>query len=231
MTALIEAQVEGTWIPMLAPVWPNDGFQNRGEEPLAKTPVIVRDYALFSVLADVRNRTGRGYTVHIKDEIDGIPIEYDYDTDDGGHDPLIPIAMPRGVPGDASEPWRKFMKAHKVHDPTWLTLGDLLGADWDQVVYEQAVAYENEYLHWKETGEPPKMGARSVGGPGLRVVNEVEYAAGVRGEKQTAIDFRWRGGTVREQASKAWWATLGMMTLIAPNQDAEKVRMLLAFDS
>ncbi len=230
MTALVEVQIEGTWIPMLAPVWPNDGFQNRGENALGKTPVIVRDYALFSVLADVRNRTGRGYVVHIKDEIEGIPVEYDYDTDDGGHDPLIPIAMPRGVPKDASPPWKKFVKSHKLHDETWLTLADLLGADWDQVIYEQAVASEEEYLRWKETGVPPKMASRSMGGPGMRIVNEVEYAAGERGE-QTAVDFRWRGKTVREEASKAWWATIGMMTIIAPDSDAERVRMLLAFDS
>jgi hypothetical protein len=232
-TALVEVRVNDKWIPVIKPIWPNEGFQHRGEQPLAATPTVLRDYALFSVLADVRNRTGRGKSVHIKDEIEGIPVEYDYDTDDGGHDPLVPIATPRGVPEDASKPWRQFVKAnkHRVHDMTWLTLTDLLAADWDQVIYEQAVVYEDEYLRWKDTGEAPKMGARSVGGPGLRIVNEVEYAAGVRGERQTAVDFRWTGKTVREEASKAWWATLGMMTLIAPDNDPQRVRLLLAFDS
>jgi hypothetical protein len=231
VTLMVEAQIDGRWVPVVKPIWPNQGFRDRGEEPFGITPYILRDYGLFAVLADVRNKSGRGTITHMTGEVEGIPYEYDYDTDDGGHDHLDQFFEPRGVPADANPAWQEFVKQRKFHDPTWFTLEELENAPYDQVLYEQCVAYEDEYLHWQETGHRPTFAARSAGGPGLEIVNEVEYAAGKRGPKQTAIDFRWRGGTVREEASQAWWATLGIMSMIAPNQDHSRVRMLLVFDS
>jgi hypothetical protein len=231
-TALVEAKPANRWIAMTMPIWPNPGFTERGEEPLAPLPGIARHYGLFSVLADVRNRTGRGYKVTATAVVPDVgPVQYEYDTDDGGHDPLQFIDVPRGTPKDALPAWRALTRLDKYHDATWFTLTELENAPYDQVLYEQAVAYESEYLRWKETGEPPEMHARSVGGPGMRVVNEVEYAAGLRGPEQTAIDFRWKGRTVREDAPQSWWATLAMMKLIAPDGDTDRVRMLMAFDS
>jgi hypothetical protein len=136
------------------------------------------------------------------------------------------------VPEDASQVWKDFtaQEDQGLHDPTWLTLTELLSADWDQALYEQCVALESEYLRWRETGEAPRYRSRGVGGPGMRVVNEVEYAAGVRGE-QTAVDFRWRQGPLRESIPKAWWSTLAVMLLLVEQGKTDDVRMLLIFDS
>lgn len=228
---MVEVQIGNEWRPIVKPIWPNDGYDQRGESPFAITPVIARHYGLFSVLADVRNRTGRGYVTHIVDEVEGHRVEYDYDTDDGGHDPLAYIAEPKGVPEDANEAWQKFTSLPKFHDMTWLTLAELEAGPWDQVLYEQGVAYEDEYLAWKNEGIQPRMHARSVGGPGLRIVNEVEYAAGERGETQTAVDFRWTGKTVREDVSPGFWVIVEVMRILCPSQDKDRIRLLLAFDS
>jgi hypothetical protein len=231
---MVEVQDDdGQWRPVVAPVWPNAKYgEEQGQKPFAVCPVPPRHYGLFSVLADVRNRTGRGKVTMIKHEIEGVPFEFRYDTDDGGHDPIEPIATPRGVPLDANPAWRAFATDDNVHDATWLTLQEIEAApQWDQVLYEQAVAIEEDYIVYQETGKPPGNHARSVGGPGLAVVTEVEYAAGKRGENQTAVDFRWTGKTVREDVATVWWAIVAMMTLVAPEGDSEKVRLLAVFDS
>lgn len=217
---------------MIRPMWPVDNFVERGVPPLSEMPVLPRHYGLFSLLADVRNRTGRGTVTHMKQEVPGVGlIEFDYDTDDGGHDPIQPIDLPRGLPEDATPWWREFTSQSMVHDPTWLTLDELIEDNplYDQVLYEDCIASEKEYLHWRATGEPPKMQSRGVGGPGMVVVNEAEYLAGKRGE-QTSVNFRWRGNTLRDDLPSIWWATVAMMTLVSP-QDYKKVRLLVAFDS
>jgi hypothetical protein len=231
MTTMVEVMIDGRWRGMLDPIWPNDGYKRRGEEPFVMAPVIGRHYALYSVLADVRNQSGRGTVTHMVGEYEGHKIEYDYDTDDGGHDPLEFISVPKGVPEDANQAWREFTKQEMLHDPSWLTLAEIEAGPWDQYIYEQAIAYEDEYVRWKEKGEAPTMHARSVGGPGLEVVNEVEYAAGKRGPQQTAVDFRWKGNTVREDVGRSWWLTVAIMRMIAPNQDPNRVRLLFVFDS
>jgi hypothetical protein len=194
-------------------------------------PVLPRHYGLFAVLADVRNRTGRGKITMMKHFVpDHGEVEFEYDTDDGGHAPLIPIDTPRGVPEGANEGWVGFCSQGPIHDPSWFTLAELEAAPWDQVLEEQAVITENEYLAWRETGKMPTMHARGVGGPGMRTVTVEEYEAGERGE-QTAIDFRWVGKTLFDDIPDAWWATLAVMHLVAPEGDDEKVRLLVAFDS
>lgn len=244
-TALVEIQdADGTWKPVVKPIWPNPGWQDRNERPFAGSPHISRHYALFSVLADVRNRTGRGTQTMayahnaetgelIRDD-SGEPMKVPYDTDDGGHDPLEYIDVPRGVPDDAFEAWKGFVEAHPgTHDPTWFTLNEL-DKDlpiWDQVIYEQCVMTEEEYAAFRDEGKRPKYFARGVGGDGSRTVNEVEFAAGIRGEKMTGIDVRFKGRTVRDDVGSAWWATLAVMHLVAPDGDNTRVRILIVFDS
>lgn len=232
LTGMVEILTETGWQPVIAPVWPNAKYgYEPGERPFDIHPSFARHYPLFSVLADVRNRTGRGKVYKQTHEIPGHgPITVDYDTDDGGHDPLVPIDLPRGVPEDCNDAWKVFNEQSMLHDPTWFTLKELEQGPWDQMIYKQGVAPEEEYLRFLKTGEPPRNYARGIGGPGMRTVNEVEYAAGERGE-QTAVDFRWTGKTVYEDAPNSWWATLAVMHLVAPDGDDERVRLLLVFDS
>lgn len=231
VTAMVEVQMGDRWVPAIAPIWPNAKYGEPGERPFALMPVIARHYAMFSVLADVRNRSGRGTQTMQKVMHPEVgEIEFLYDTDDGGHDTLVPIAMPRGVPEGVNEGWAEFAKSPHLHDVTWLTLEEIEAGPWDQVIHEQAIIYEGEYLAWRDTGQMPQLHARGVGGPGMRTVTVEEYEAGERGE-QTAIDFRWVGRTVYEDAPDSWWATVAVMNLVAPEGHPEKVRLLLAFDS
>jgi hypothetical protein len=233
INAMVEVQdASGRWRPVIAPVWPNAKYHEEpGQKPFGMMPVIARHYGLFSVLADVRNRTGRGTVTMQKVEVPEVgEVEFAYDTDDGGHDPLVPLDLPRGTPDDANEGWRTFTSHDFVHDSTWFTLAELEAGPWDQVIHEQAIVSEQEYLTWRDTGQIPQMHSRGIGGPGMRVVTVDEYEAGERGQ-QTAVDFRWIGRTVYEDAPNSWWLTLTVMQLVAPEGDPEKVRLLLAFDS
>lgn len=226
--SIVEVEVDGRWEPMFEKVWPNARAEDH-TQIFARVPIIARHYGLFSVLADVRNQTGRGTKTMMKQIIPEYgEIEFEYDTDDGGHDPLTPIAVPRGIPDDASPVWKRFASQGMMHDPSFLLLEELEDTDlWDQVLYEQAVVMENEYVEWLASGKMPETHARGVGGPGMRIVTEVEYAAGVRGE-QTAVDFRWKGNTVRDDVEKSWWATVAMMRIVSGGR---KVRLMICFDS
>jgi hypothetical protein len=229
-TFMVEVKSGDKWTPVLAPIWPDQHRKEQGRGPFGIAPVIERHYGLYSLLADIRNRTGRGRVSLLKQEFEGQMIEFVYDTDDGGHEPITPIAGPRGVPEDANNAWKKYCAEPWTHDPTWVTLNDIQEADWDQTLQEQAVIREEDYLHWRETGEMPEMRPRGVGGSGVRVVTVEEYEAGERGES-TAIDFHWVGEVLRDDVPKAWWATVAVMSLVAPHGDPEKVRLLVAFDS
>jgi hypothetical protein len=233
--ALVEIKVGGKWIPMTAPIWPNAGpnRQREGEPLIMEHPTLPRSYALYSLLADVRNRTGRMGVTHMHRTIDDVEVDFDYDMDDGGHQPIAALSFPRGIPQDAWQGWQEFCKQEQIHDPTWLMLDEFQEDHplWDQVLWQDAVVIEKEYLHWKETGELPKYLARGVGGPGVITVNEAEYQDGKRGEDGTAVTIQYQGKTVREDAGAGWWAIYAMLQLVAPDQDPSNVRLLLAFDS
>lgn len=235
-TALVEVKITDNWVPALIPIWNNPLFKPDSPNPLLRdkiaiVPIIEREYALFSLLADVRNRTGRGWKTAMKREFpDGSVVEWEYDTDDGGHDPLIPIDNPRGVPEDATEPWRNLAESDAFHDLTYLSLKELLEAPWGQRVYSQGVVSEEEYLAYRDHGTHPKMIARGAGGDGLRVVNEVEYESGERGKDVTVVDLRFDGGVLRQRCD-SFFRHIDMMRAIAPDDDPTRVRMMLAFDS
>lgn len=236
LTMLVEMKRHGEWQPLLLPIWPNvaydpesdDVFQQRRLLPV---PTVPRNYALYSLLADVRNKTGRGTAQMQTIEVpDMEPIEILYDTDDGGHDPITPIDNPRGCPPDATDVWKELAESGAYHDLTYLSVRELIDAPWDQMVYEQGVTSEVEYLQWQKDGERPQFVARGAGGPGVLVVNELEYAAGIRGERSTSVNFRFRSGTVRE-LSPAFLAVVGALKGFCDDEDYSTVRLMLAFDS
>jgi hypothetical protein len=229
---MIEIRSDSGWEPCFIPIWPQ-GKREKGGPVLAEMPTLARAYGLFSLLADVVNRNGRLGTTVITKQIEGVgEVQIPYDMDDGGHEPIVPIAEPRGVPDDAWGGWLMFTQQEGIHSPTWFTL-DELDVDhpmWDQLLHEDAVVIEEEYLEYKQTGNLPKHLARGVGGTGVRTVTEEEYEAGERGQ-QTAIRIKYARHTIRDDAGPAWWATMAAMRLVAPDDDKTRVRMLIAFDS
>lgn len=234
--ALVEVKHEGLWHPFTIPIWPNDrNSPVYGQRPaIADTPGLARNYGLYSLLADVRNRTGRNGAVMMKAEVpDYGEIEFEYDMDDGGHDPITPIDMPRGLPEGVNPGWKEFTDQDAIHDATWLLASELRQGNpcYDQRLYEDCVVSEEEYAKFAETGVPPAMQPHAGGGPGVRVVTEPEYLAGERGENGTLVHIRWVGKTLAESLPSSWWATVAAMVLVAPDHDLDRVRLLVAFDS
>lgn len=90
-----------------------------------------RDYTVFAVLANVRN--GRGFA--------GVYT----------HDPVRPIALPRGLPDDFCKPDPDLFWMGE-HDFSWVTLRELLDYDWDQKVVEGGVVTADEYDAWQRSG-------------------------------------------------------------------------------
>ncbi len=204
------------------------------------TPVkIRRDYALFALLADVRNHAGRHVPI-LQPAMtimspEGKPIEipaWTYDPDDGGHDRLEPITTPRGVPDDASKMWREYVDgwiaSGAVIDISWITPEEVLSADWDQDVYAHGLLTEEDYLNLRDHGTVPKLSAMNSGGIGTQSVNEIEYAQGKRGENGTTVAARWKEGKIRDSAG--WFLDLaqGLVDRCPPTS---KVRFMLLFDS
>lgn len=235
--AIVEIQLEGHWLPALFPIWPNPAYNPESEDEEERQenllhPHIVRDYPMFSVLADVRNRSGRG-TVTMMTQVtpSGEEFEYPYDTDDGGHDTLKFIAEPRGVPDDASEPWKElFSENHGFHDQTYLTLQELIDGPWQQEVIIEGVLLEPDYLAYMKDGKMPDYNARGAGGEGMLTVSEAEYLEGKRGERSTCVLARWKGGTVQHR-NHYFGVYLRLMMMLAPDDDYERIRMMIAFDS
>jgi hypothetical protein len=235
-TAIVEIELAGTWMPALMPIWPNPSYDPKSEDEDERQeytlyPHIVREYSLFSVLADVRNRTGRGTTTMRKSVLpDGTTIEHPYDTDDGGHQTLKYIDVPRGIPDDATEPWKELFGQEGFHDHTWLTLQELIDGPWQQEVLVDGILLEDDYLAYMRDGKQPGYTAHGAGGTGLAIVSEQEYLEGKRGETSTAVHAKWQGGTVQHR-NHYFGLYLRIMMMLAPEDDYTKVRLMVAFDS
>lgn len=96
-----------------------------------------RGYALFAVLADVRN-----------------------------YDDLVPISEPRGLPDDVSEPIRREADgAVDCHSFTWLGEKELLDFDWDSRAGEmnRCVPPEEAEAYRKSGTKPRNHALASVG--------------------------------------------------------------------
>ena len=198
-----------------------------------------RDYPLFALLADSRNHGGRHeprwQEPMTAETPDGETVEIPgwwYTPDDGGFDRIEPISEPRGVPDDATLIWRAFVAMWEARgaslDVTWITLEDIVNADWDQVIYSYGVLPEEDYIALRDHGTKPDIHPAAAGGVGVRTVTEIEYAAGERGENMTCISARWKSGTIRETSGKF----LDMANdLAASIPDGTKLRFMLLFES
>lgn len=235
ITMLVEARAKDFgWYPMIHhPIWPDETRRTFG-----RTPVLARNYELFSILADVRNRSGRGIKQMrtIIDPTTGDEVEFEYDTDDGGHDPLIPISNPKGIPSDATALWKGWLEESEnkiaYHDHSYLTLEELESGQWDQEVYREAVMSEEEYLAYLHDGTKPRIMARGMGGVGTLVVNEVEYAAGKRGESATGVSVRWKDGTVRDHTKTFQHIMRAMRAAVdGTDKTPADLRIMFSFDS
>ncbi|QNJ56010.1 hypothetical protein SEA_RASPUTIA_120 [Microbacterium phage Rasputia] len=117
--------------------------------PLTNEPYNGRNYVLFSLLADVRN------TRHTSNIFDS-SMEYEE------RDAILPIALPKGTPDDASKKWRKEVKrwGRDFHSNSYFTLQELLDAieagAFNQSITERGYVSLGQYLDYMEKGVTPQ---------------------------------------------------------------------------
>jgi hypothetical protein len=126
-------------------------------EQYANDPLYVgRNYALFAILAGVRN--GRGV-------VDGADTGNRY----------VPIADPRGLPEDLTPEVRAEANDWRgdAHGHSWHSLAHLLEYDWWQRATRRGVVGPKEYAALQATGRPSGWSA-GVSGRGVRIVSNAE---------------------------------------------------------
>lgn len=198
-----------------------------------------RNYAMFAVLADVRNGSGRIPPVwmeeheHTTDDGQQVTIPgHWYDVEDGGMERLIPIDAPRGVPDDATLEWQANVAIwqHKSNsvEATWLTAEEILEANWDQMIIRHGLVRESDYIELTETGKGPSAQIGGFGGEGAIEVSEEEYAEGKRGEHYTLVRTTWTDGLLSDQIPGFLKMVQG---IVESKADSTKVRFMLLFES
>jgi hypothetical protein len=109
---------------------PNLSYEDlRGIRPSYMNALSDRNYILFAVLADVRNR---GWVANS----------------------LFPH---RGLPTDVSKKtMRDIPLDTDYHSHTYFTVEELLAVDWDKEAAQEEMAYfADQYVEWKDSGVPP----------------------------------------------------------------------------
>lgn len=160
--------------------------------PRTSRPYVGRNYALFSVLADVRNSR----TTH---NIFDPSMEYEE------RDAIEPIDLPRGIPEDASKAWRKECKHWGVdfHSHSWFTVRELVDAveagAFSQTIISRGYVGLGDYLAHKNEGKEIESWSSYAGGGDTVAMTELEWL-GLPEEKQ-----REYIATVREGGNR-WFS-------------------------
>lgn len=173
---------------------------------------IGRYYRLFGFLANVRN--GRGFA--------GV------DTGDA----VKPIAMPRGLPEDVSEAVRARSDewGGDGHSHSYLTLSELLEADWSGDAVLRGYVEKAAYRRFKETNESPTEWADLVAGPNIVTAIAADYEAMSEAKKSTVshIQIQWRS-PVSELVGDFITKTIPAMREL--DENSENVRCVFWFDN
>ena len=208
--------------------------------PFAREPYKGRNYELFSVLANVRNDNPE---YNIFDRM----MRYEM------RDSLLPIALPRGVPDDASKEWRKYVSAWgaDLHSTSYFTLTELLQAVEDgaftQTFENGGYVSVDAYRALKKDGTKPTNWA----GWASDGISEAQYQA-MSAEDQLAfkgwVATRWPD-TTGASMSAFVEGTIPELLKLAPfigksdreafhqgqpdtrPRDTDKVRLVFGFDN
>lgn len=123
-----------------------------------------RNYETFAILADVRNGNG-----------------------------IKPISPPKGLPIDVSKAVRQESDnwGRDGHSHSYLTMQELSGFDWKQVVYIGGIVDEQDYHLFKKTGHPPQSWCQGVSGPNIEVVTPEEMEKPNTNGKDRFCRIRW----------------------------------------
>lgn len=164
-----EIKRAGKWLAGDTWVEEVDGDYIHFDSPYESRLYTDRNYAVFSMLADVRN--GYGFA----------------GSDTG--DALVPMFEPRGVPDDACRQYRRKCDDYGVdgHSHSWATLQELLDYDWTQVAICRGVVSAEVYKQWdrwgRANGRAPSSYCGALSGPRIQVLPEKELKLYLSGEK------------------------------------------------
>lgn len=130
-----------------------------------------RNYVVFAVLANVRN--GFGFA--------GVPT----------HEPLKPIAEPRGLPDDHTTGYGEDVEYEfGDHSFSWLTLDEIADwPGWDQVLHEQGWISREQYAEWQKNPGAPSGGWS--GGISGRAVIHANHEADLFPDGWTHVRVSW----------------------------------------
>lgn len=164
-------------------------------------PYSGRNYNLFAMLADVRNRF----------DING--------------------RAPRGVPTDATAEYLEEVEewGGDGHSHSWLTLAELEAYDWDQTVRMGGFVTAKEYEVFKKEGRPQGY-CQGVGGGNVRRIDNSNMDDLIKRGKATESDYthvEW-DKSYRDAAGEAWWKTMADLRALGSPDD---VRIVFFFDN
>lgn len=154
----VEKLVDGKWVDQSA--WKTE---HQGTPDEYTTQVRYdqwyggRNYALFALLADVRN-----------------------------YHNFKPLADPRGIPANASREYREWATrwGGDGHSHSYLTLKELLDFDWTQETTHKAQTEFAEFVRWsaylRPRGNGPEMYAAMIGGKAITYCSMAEADAMVK---------------------------------------------------
>lgn len=173
----------GEWKAIKDPVFEYPYF--REDEPVSRhnkrfthEPYTGRNYALFSILADVRN------TRHTANAFDPT-MQYEE------RDSILPLAQPRGVPENASKAWKKYVKdwGSDLHSTSYFTLQELIDFEavgaFNQIITQRGYVPLRQYLAHKSEGTDIQSWASYASGPSY---TEAEWLALSDEERQVHLD-------------------------------------------
>lgn len=167
--------IEGKWKAVRDQLFPYPYFRENEpispyNKPRTSHPWVGRNYALFSVLADVRN-------TRMRSNIFDPTMEYEE------RDSIDPIAMPRGVPEDASKRWLKECErwGADFHSESWFTVQELVDARdagaFSQDIIARGYVSLRDYLAHKNDGVEIESWSSYAGGGGVLSMHEAEWIA------------------------------------------------------
>lgn len=195
-----------------------DGYVTNA--PKTDEPYEGSNYALFALLADVRNGYGFAGTPTFK--------------------PVIPLFPGRGVPSDASPEYRAMVEEDWGHDYSYATLAELQAVNWNEVATFERVGYldTDEYERIRDTDLTPDTWCGDASGPFVQKITaevyEREYrnvikdkAANREEMMSTYIYWRWQDSA---EVSLGSFITETIPTLSKLGKP-EDVRIVFFFDS
>ena len=185
-------------------------------KPYTDHPYDDRNYALFAILADVRNGVGiAGYKTS---------------------NVFNPIAEPKGLPEDITDEVREELEDYG-YGYSYFTLKELKDYDWNQIVMHFGVISEEQYIKMKETGKNPDCWSLDI------ILRDIAIVSADTMDKILAktidrnhniryyVQTYFKPVTYKDCCLKFYEDTMSDLELLIPKGGTdEDVRIIFAFD-